>query len=162
MKPPLQKGIVMKENTTEQISNTEKSVSSSKSFREIKETSKKKIDLKYLREKDREPVKGMFKYYELPGGMLEFSLKLHDGDPVVKYSLLDGEVYTLPLGAAKHLNKNMWYPIHEHRVEENGKSSQIIGKKVRRAGFHHLEFVDIEDLSPNGYPEIEVVSMAKM
>lgn len=152
----------MKEKTTEQVSIAETSRSTSKSFRETKEPEKKRINLKQMREKDRQPVKGMFKYYEVPGGFLEFNYKAYDGEDVVRYELYDGEIYTIPLGVAKHLNNNLWYPIHEHRMEENGKHSQVVGKKIRRAGFHHLEFVDIEDLAASAAPHIEIVSMAKI
>ena len=152
----------MKENTTEQVTNSEMPRSTAKSFRETKEPAKKRINLHEMREKDRTPVKGVFKYYEVPNGVLEFCFKKYDQDPVVRYELYDGVVYTLPLGVAKHIKHDMWYPIHEHRVEENGRHSQVIGKKVSRADFHHLEFVDIDDLSAAPTPQIEIVSMAKI
>lgn len=154
----------MKENTTEQVSTTETHKATTKSFRdESKKPAKKSINLHQLRERDSKPVKGLFKYYEVPNGVLEFSYKAYDQDPVVLYQLYDGVVYTLPYGVAKHINKNLCYPVHEYRVEEQGKAaSQIIGKRVSRAAFQHLEFFDIEDLNAAGTPEIEIVSMAKI
>lgn len=121
-------------------------------------TPKKRLDIASMRAKDREPVKGIFRFYESPGGCMEFSYKCYKGDQIERFNLQDGEVCTIPLGVAKHLNKNGWYPVHAYRVEDNGKASMHIGKKVRRFGFQSLEFVDIEDLSPVG-SGIEIVTM---
>ena len=106
-----------------------------------------KQSLNYQRDKDREKVKGIFRFYEVPGGSMSFVFKMYKGDPVERFDFFDGQVYTIPLGVAKHLNKNGWYPIHTHAVDENGKPTMKIGQKVRRFGFQSLEFVDIEDLS---------------
>jgi hypothetical protein len=106
--------------------------------------------LAYQRDKDRQLVKGRFKYYDCPGGEMKFSFKQYKGDPVAKYELLDGQVYSIPLGVARHLNKNCFYTVHKHAVDNSGNPSQIIGQKIQRCEFVPLEFVDIEDLSPAG------------
>lgn len=110
----------------------------------------KKPSLKYLRDKDREKVKGIFKFYEAPGNTLSFSIRLYKEDPVETFNLRDGEVYTIPLGVAKHLNKNGWYPIHQYMTDENGNKIAKVGTKVRRFGFQSLEFIDVDDLTPEG------------
>lgn len=104
-------------------------------------------------------VKGIFRYYEVPGGSMSFSFKKYREDPVERYDLVDGQQYTLPLGVAKHLNKNGTYPVYEHVPNEPGIQQAInpgggaalnqnmrIGRKVQRFGFQSLEFVDIEGL----------------
>jgi len=111
-----------------------------------KKESPKKLSLKYQRDKDREKVKGIFHYYEVPGGQVSFVYRAYKEDPIEKYTLVDNCTYTLPLGVAKHLNKRGWYPIHKYEMSEDGKSSMRIGQKVRRFGFQSLEFVDIGDL----------------
>lgn len=103
-----------------------------------------------MRDKDREPVRGKFIFHEVPGGTMSFVYRAYKEDPVEKFSLQDGEVYTLPLGVAKHLNKNCWYPVHSFLRGEDGKVSQRVGQKVRRCSFQSLEFVDIDDLTPEG------------
>ena len=108
-----------------------------------------KPNLKYQRDKDREMVKGIFRFYEVPGGSMSFCFKAYKEDPVERFDFLDGETYTIPLGVAKHLNKNGWYPVHQYAVDEVGKSLMKIGQKVRRFGFQSLEFIDIEDLTLN-------------
>lgn len=118
--------------------------------------SKKTKNLIYQRDKDREPVKGIFRFYEVPGGGMSFSYKAYKGDPVAKYTLVDGEVYTLPLGVAKHLNKNGWYPIHQHQLDETGKPIMVLHKKKRRFGFQSLEFVDVDELQQTGEEELIV------
>lgn len=127
----------------------------------IKEANKEKNkkSLKYQRDKDREMVKGIFRFFEVPGGVLEFSYKAYREDPVEKFTMHDGQMYTIPLGVAKHLNKNMWYPIHGYKITEDGKSSQFINQKVRRCSFQSLEFVDIDDFNTAGNRHIEYVTM---
>ena len=122
-----------------------------------------------MRDKDREKVKGIFRFYEVPGGGISFVYRAYKGDPIERYDLIDGQVYTLPLGVAKHLNKNGWYPQYEYvsgdtsmlaanPVQGFGSTMQNmrVGKKVRRFGFQSLEFVDVEELST---PDKEVISV---
>lgn len=111
----------------------------------IQEKKKDKPNLRYQRDKDREMVKGIFKYYEVEGGMMSFVLKMYKEDDVERYDFVDGQLYTVPLGVAKHLNKNGWYPQHVFSVDENGKPISKIGQKVRRFGFVSTEFMDLDD-----------------
>ena len=112
-------------------------------------TTKIKPNYKYLRDKDRELVRGKFIFHEVPGGMMSFVFKKWKEDPVERFDLMDGEIYTIPLGVAVHLNKNCFIPVHTHAVDENGKPMMKIGQKIRRCSFQSLEFVDIEDLTPD-------------
>ena len=116
-----------------------------------------KKSLKYERDKMREKVKGIFKFYEVPGGNLSFCYKEFKEDDVEKYSFTDGQIYEIPLGVARHLNKNGWYPRHRHTLDASGNPLVDVGSKVRRFGFQSLEFVDIEDITPVGVPENAVV-----
>lgn len=111
---------------------------------------KVKPNYKYMRDKDREMVRGKFIFHEVPGGTMSFSFKAYKEDQVERFDLIDGEIYTLPLGVAKHLNKNLWYPEYEFFRDEKTQNLQRIGKKKRRCSFQSLEFVDIEDLTPVG------------
>lgn len=105
--------------------------------------------LKIERDKDREMVKGVFKYYEVPGGMVGFCFKKYAEDPLEKYELYDNQVYTIPLGVAKHINNDTWYPVHEYGRNEDGSPLQRIGQKVRRMAFQSLEFMDFEGMDGN-------------
>jgi len=119
---------------------------------EIKASKKEtRPNLNLMREKDREMVKGVFKYDELPGGVLAFSIKIYKNDPVETYTFRDGDVVTIPLGIAKHLNKNIWYPEYGYVQAREEKYNTIkIVKKIRRCSFRSLEFMDVEDLEDNG------------
>jgi hypothetical protein len=122
--------------------------------KEVKEIDKN--NLKYMRDKDREMVRGKFIFHEVPGGGMEFNYKAYKGDQIEKYEMVDGQIYTIPLGVAKHLNQNLWYPVHAHATDENGKPSTKISQKIRRCSFQSLEFVDVEeDLKPVGLIQIE-------
>ena len=120
--------------------------SAPKDLTATKSEKKKSVNLKYQRDKDREPVKGIFRFYEVPGGTLSFVYRAYKEDPVERFDLTDGQVYTVPLGVARHLNKNCKYPVHAYQQDEKGTPSMIIGKKVQRTAFNSLEFIDIEDI----------------
>lgn len=120
-------------------------------------TADKKLEM--MRDRDREMVKGVFKFYEVPGGLMSFVFKKYKKDPVEKFDLIDGHVYTIPLGVAKHLNNDCWYPMHENAVDENGKSIVRVSEKIRRCGFQSLEFMDIDDFS---YGNKQVVMVEKL
>lgn len=124
----------------------------------LKDEAKKspKVSHRYLRDKDREMVKGVFRFHEVPGGSLNFVFKAHKDDQVERYDLLDGQIYTIPLGVARHLNKNVWYGVHSYSTDEKGLPLQKIGQKVRRCSFQSLEFIDVEDLTPVGQSIITV------
>jgi len=117
--------------------------------------SKKSIN--YKRDKNREKVKGMFKFYEVPGGTLSFVFKEFKGDQIEKYTMVDGQVYEVPLGVAKHLNKNGWYPVHHYKQDDAGTHMRV-GEKVHRFGFQSLDFVDIDEVAP----EKELVTVERV
>lgn len=113
---------------------------------------KKPLNLKYQRDKDRQMVRGMFNFHECPGGTLSFSIKLYKEDQLETYHLTDQQICSIPLGVAKHLNKNGWYPIHRYAKLEGEGHMMKIGHKVRRFGFTSLEFIDEDDLTAVGVP----------
>jgi hypothetical protein len=113
------------------------------------EKEKVKINLEFQRKKDREPVRGIFRFHEVPGGQMEFVFKKYKGDPLEKFTMVDGEVYTVPLGVAKHLNANCWYPSYNYKNDEAGRPTMSVSEKVRRCSFQSLEFIDIEGLENN-------------
>lgn len=110
---------------------------------------KKAPNTRYMRDKMREKVRGMFKFDEAPGQTLSFVYRAFKEDPIERYDLVDGQVYTLPLGVAKHINKNLAYPVHTYMKNEDGSTSSRVGHKIRRATFQSLEFVDIDDIEPD-------------
>ena len=117
-------------------------------------------NLRAMRDKDRQMVRGVFKYYEVPGGSVGFCFKKYKEDPIEKFDLIDGQIYTIPLGVAKHINNNTWYPIHEYSKNEDGTSMQRIGQKIRRMAFQSLEFMDIDDADNGAHQIIKVEKFA--
>lgn len=107
-----------------------------------------KDEIKKMREKDHKMVKGVFRCFEPAGGSMTFSFKKYGGDPILKYTMVDGQTYDVPIMIAKHLNANCWYPKHSHVLDSNGKPSVEVGKKVNRCSFESLEFqLDDEEAS---------------
>lgn len=101
--------------------------------------------LKEMQEKDSRMVKGIFRFYELPNGKLDFVYSMYPGERVQTYHLIDGQICEIPLGVAKHLNKNGSYPLHHRKLDESGRVVEGVAKKVRRFGFQSLDFVDESD-----------------
>lgn len=102
--------------------------------------------LKKKRERDHQMVKGIFRCFQPVGGSMTFSFKEYKGDEVLKYTMIDGEVYTVPRMVARHLNHNCWYPENKHLLDADGKPSIHVGKKVQRCTFESMEFFDEDEL----------------
>ena len=107
--------------------------------------------LRIQRDKERQLVKGKFIYHECPGGEIGFMFKKYKGDPLEKFILRDGEIYTLPLGVARNLNTNVAYDTYNFSSDDQGRPKCMPAGKVRRCSFQSLEFLDIEGL-PNSIP----------
>lgn len=120
------------------------------------EIKNKKVELQkkleQLRDRDREKVRGVFRFHEVPGGSMKFPFRQYKEDQIETYTLTDGQIYEIPMGLARHLNKNCWYPIHSHQLDSDGRASRIIGKKVSRCSFQSLDFMDAETLREIGDP----------
>lgn len=124
----------------------------------VKKEVSPKQNLKYQRDKAREIVKGMFKFYEVPGGSLSFSFREFKEDKTERYDMVDGEIYSIPLGVARHLNKRGSYPVYNFVPGDNSiqtgaavqgfanNNVQKITQQVRRFAFQSLEFVDVDDM----------------
>ena len=110
---------------------------------------KSKLTIEQQRERDKQLVRGIFRFHEVPGGRMMFVFKKYKGDPLQRYELVDGQEYTIPLGVAKHLTQDVWYPEHENVVDDQGKVIARVGRKIRRCSFESLEFMDIEELTPD-------------
>ena len=100
-------------------------------------------DLKKMREKDSKMVKGRFRSMEVPGATVPFVYKKYSGE-VLRYSMRDGEIYTVPVMVAKHINANCRYPENAHLLDMNGNPMVAAGKYTQRFFFESLEFSDDE------------------
>lgn len=118
---------------------------------------KKKPNLRYQRDKDRELVTGIFQYHELRGGELKFRIKLYKEDPIEKFELTDGKVYKLPLGVAKHLRKNGKIAQHAFVLDENGSPVQKVTSDYKR-----FDFVPTDFLAPEDLEEPEIARIAQV
>lgn len=101
---------------------------------------------KSMCEREREKVKGIFRFHECEGGILDFVFRAYKWDSVEKYHLTDGQIYEIPLGVAKHLNKNGWYPEHSCILDKDGNPTIRVAQKKRRFSFQSMDFVDMEEI----------------
>jgi hypothetical protein len=108
---------------------------------DVKKKKSGKLDLEAMRKADHELVRGTFRFNEVTGGKLSFHFKKYKGDPIEKFTLVDGQEYELPLMVAKHLSDDGWYPVHETQQGPDGKSSTRIGQKVKRFDFVSKDFL---------------------
>lgn len=127
-----------------------------KNLTPIMDGNKQVPNYKYLRDKYREPVKGIFRFHEVPGGTMSFTYREFKEDQPENFTMVDGEIYTVPYGVARHLNKNCWYPVHSFSTDKDGKPLQKIGQRVRRCSFQSLEFIeDLEEFTSSGLVTVE-------
>lgn len=96
-----------------------------------------KQKLRDLEIEEKKMVRGIFRYHECPKGVVEFPFKKYKGEQIKKYSMKDGEIYTIPLSVARHLNTNPWYPVASYSSKDPGV---VIEEKVFRMSFQNLEF----------------------
>lgn len=131
-------------------------------------------NLRYKRDKHAELVRGIFRFHEVPGGEMSLVFREFKEDKVERYQFIDGEIYTIPLGVAKHLNTNCWYPEYDYLKGDGGTIAAVpamnvrgqasqqgyrVTRKVRRCSFQSLEFLDIDEL-PSGDKSIITVEHA--
>ena len=105
------------------------------------------------RQKKNRTVRGRFMFLEVPQGRTVFPWRAYPGDPVKTYTLVDGEIYTIPICLAEHLNNNCKYAIYEHEMSPSEAAiKQQLGHPVKvkryvhRYSFQPLDFMGSEDL----------------
>jgi len=121
-----------------------------------KETQAK--NLKYLRDKDREMVKGIFRFHEVPGGTMGFVFRAYIEDEVERCDRVDGEVYTIPLGVARHLNKNGWYPEYEYVPGSDMRAATGITLSLFYGSTFLVARYSVSFTSPTGITWAQVLS----
>ncbi len=60
--------------------------------------------IKKMRKEDEKLVKGQFEFVEAEGGFFSFSHRIYPGDPIQVFTLVHGEICTIPMGIVKSLN----------------------------------------------------------
>jgi len=118
----------------------------------------KDIEKKYKSdwERDHKMVRGKFSYLDCPGGTLTFPYHKYPDDEPSNWELQDGQIYDLPYMVAKHLATDVFYQVHKYELDEHGRKSTRIGKKLHRTNFQKLDFEDAE-FSPSKIVTVEKV-----
>jgi|GEM_PF-2142456 len=100
-------------------------------------------EIEKMRKDDNKLVKGIFRCHEPKGGSVTLVWREYKGDPIRRYTLVDGEQYEIPKGLAKHLTKNCTYYEHMHILGADGKPLvNRQGKPVSRMTFESMEFYE--------------------
>jgi len=98
-------------------------------------------EIEKMRQDANRTVKGVFRCHEPRGGEVTLVWKEYKGDPIRRWTLRDGQEYELPIGLAKHLNKNCCYSVHGHILGPDGNPLvDKQNKSVSRMNFESMEF----------------------
>lgn len=100
-------------------------------------------EIAYLKAKDLEEVRGIFHFWECKGGHLSFDLiKYKNLKP--DWDFVDGQMYTVPLYVAKHLNTSGF--VEEEKTIQDPITLQYrkVKQMRRRYSFESLEFLPPE------------------
>lgn len=114
-------------------------------FIDPKEARKRDLKDKINREREEKAqmVTGKFLFNECPGGELKFCYREYPGDQLVHYTMKHDNIYTIPLGVARHLNDRCAYYEYQHNID-GGKTvdakNMYIQSKVHRTSFIPLNF----------------------
>jgi hypothetical protein len=92
---------------------------------------------------------------------MAFNFKKYREDQTETYTMVDGDIYTVPRGVAHHLSNNCWYPEHNYKMDDHGRNVAMVTKKKRRCSFEPLDFMDAADLNDLTASNIETVTMLK-
>lgn len=114
-------------------------------FRKTKRTEEEKKKssemIETARKADAKIVKGVFKNLECPGGDLQFAYHAYKGEPTRVYHLLDGKEYDLPMGVAKHINRQCKYKRSKHLIDKDGNHMITPDKPIERYQFVSIDFM---------------------
>jgi hypothetical protein len=109
-------------------------------------------EAEYILDEYSEIVTGTIVNHEQPGNPVEFWFRGNGCPDITKYEFADNAYVKMPVGVAEHLNKNCWIGKDKDSLDENGKPSIIIGRKVRRYTFYPSGYFGTIDLKPVGEP----------
>lgn len=113
------------------------------------------------RARDAEVVRGIFRNLQQRGQDVKFHFRLHRQEPITMYHLTDNEICSIPLGLARHINKNCYVEQSKYVLDEHGKPLKATPQYIRRFVFDSLEFVDTEDITPFGQTPLEIAQETK-
>ena len=105
--------------------------------------------LKYMRERDKEKVKGIFRYHQKPGQTLTFTFYNYKGDQLENYKMTDGMTYEVRRDVARHLNKEGLEPVYEWVKDEQGMPVMQVVRYQNRCTFDSMDFFELEDIMPS-------------
>ena len=83
---------------------------------------------------DMQKVTGLFTFNEIPGGTLDFNYRRYKNE-ILKYSLKDGETYTVPRMIAEHLRTSGVIISHEYEKDINGELAMVQNSNKKRFTF---------------------------
>jgi hypothetical protein len=108
-----------------------------------------KKKLAYMRDRDREIVKGVFRYHQKPGQTITFTFYNYAGDKLENYKMTDGMTYSIRRDVARHLNKEGLQPVYEWVKDEIGQPVMQVTRYMNRCSFDSMDFFELEDIMPS-------------
>ena len=111
--------------------------------KKLSEEGKKKASelLDKARKGDEKLVTGVFKNLEDAGAEAMFSIRLYKEHPIQTYTLEDGKTYEIPLGVARHINRQCKYQRAANLVDANGMPMVGAGTPTQRYEFVSTDYM---------------------
>ena len=90
---------------------------------------------------DQRLVKGTFRCFDPMGGGARVPYRRYKGEQIENYDLIDGQIYEIPLGLARHLRDNCYEVEHGYVLNNKGEVVPDKNfKKTKRMTFEPLVF----------------------
>lgn len=102
------------------------------------ERAKSKAMMDKMRKDGEKMIKGMFEFVDAQGGWLDFSYRFFPGEPVRMVKITHGEMVTIPMILAKHLN-NVYKKVRQ--VADNLDTGKGTVTKISRTRFTPMEYL---------------------
>lgn len=100
-----------------------------------------KDSIEAMTEKEDVMVSGVFKNLENPGDSGFISCRFRKGQPIFTKRFFDGEIATIPLSVAKHINQRCAYEKHGYEIDDKGNHKKIVESRKQRYQFVSTDYM---------------------
>jgi len=97
--------------------------------------------LEKARKEDEKLVTGIFENVEAPGAEVTFSYRAYKEHPIRTFTLEDGKSYEIPIGVARHINRQCRYQRAANLIDKEGKPMVGCGEPIKRYKFTPTDYM---------------------
>lgn len=100
-----------------------------------------KDSIEAMTDKDDRMVTGMFKNLENRGDVGFIACRYRKGQPIFVKKFFDGEIATIPLSVARHINQRCKYEKHGYELDDKGNHKKVVSNLVQRYEFVSTDYM---------------------